>query len=135
MKCYFNWIVVLILIYRVEIGHCSLQAVFRREEGKYLSNNVIGTKKTESELDCCALCSRESSCVSVNYQMSGENQGLCELNNKTLKDSKEDGKERPEFVNLEIIRRVSFNRKQDSIPILYLFTFCLTVTGIFVSAT
>ena len=102
------WLLVQIFIFGIEMGGCSLQAFFQREEGKYLGNNVIRTEQTENGLDCAALCSRESSCLSVNYKMSGENQGLCELNNDTLENSKlEDGSAMPEFVNLKILKRVS----------------------------
>ena len=102
------WIVIQIVTYRVEIGHCSLQAFFQRKEGKYLANNVLKTQQTASELDCAGLCSRERSCVSVNYKKSGENQGLCELNTKTLEDSKENVVEMSGFINLQIIKRVCF---------------------------
>ena len=101
------WAIVSILIFSFDLGS-SLQAFFHRTEGKYLANNVIRTEQTASELDCAALCSRESSCESVNYKMSGKKKGLCELNSKTLEaGSEEDEREISEFINLRIIDRVS----------------------------
>ena len=81
--------------------------MLKRKDGEYLANNVIRTDNADSELHCTLLCSNEISCVSVNYKKSGENRGMCELNNKTLQDSEEDGRESLDFVHLYVIERVS----------------------------
>ena len=77
----------------------------RRRE--IFGKHVIKIEKNRSELACGSLCSRENSCVSVNYKKSGKDQGICELNNKTLEDSDKDGRKKGEFVNLAIVERVT----------------------------
>ena len=108
MKSYIQfWTAIQVVLFFVLEGVCcSHQALFKREVGQYLANNAIRTEQTNSELDCSALCSRESSCVAVNYKTSGENRGMCELKNKDLQDAAEDGRLMPEFTNLRILQRV-----------------------------
>ena len=81
-------------------------AVFRREGGTNLANNVINTKQRTSEAECGILCSKESSCVSVNYKKSGSDKGKCELNDKLMEDSEENKERNSEFDYLEIVQRV-----------------------------
>ena len=80
-------------------------ATFKRKVGKYLPDSVIATKYTESELECSMHCTSHDACLSVNYKTSGVEQGLCQLNNKTLSEKLRllsDEK----FVHLSVIKRV-----------------------------
>ena len=81
------------------------EAMFRREKGKYLNGNVIKTLYARSEFDCRLFCAREAACASVNYKISGENKGKCELTTALL--SHGNAVEKTEFNNLEIVYRVS----------------------------
>ena len=62
------------------------QAIFRKSEQKYLPNQVLQTKETNSELECGLHCVAEKSCTSVNYKTRGcgMGKGRSELNNKTV---------------------------------------------------
>ena len=102
-----TWITIQVLAVCIGIGWCSIQGFFQRKEGRYLGDSAIRMEQTGSEFDCAALCSKEMLCVSVNYKNPGENQGMCELNNRTLEDSQEDENEMPEFIYLEIVEWVS----------------------------
>ena len=102
-----TWIAIQVLAVYIGIGSCSIQGFFKRKEGKYLANSALRMEQTDNELECGALCSREMFCVSANYKNSGENQGMCELNNRTLEESQEDGEEMPEFTYLGIVKWVS----------------------------
>ena len=90
-------------------GECSKQAVFRRNEQKYLAHHVIETNQAESELECAVQCVADGSCASVNYKTSGIGKGLCELNNKTLQDTSDadESAHNPEFNHLYVIKQVS----------------------------
>ena len=83
------------------------EALFRREEGTYLAKSVIKAKQGVTKAECGINCSRESSCVSVNYKKSGIDQGKCELNDKLLEDCEENEKSDSEWDYFEIIQRVS----------------------------
>ena len=85
------------------------QAIFKRNEQKYLANHVIETKQAGSELECGLHCLADKSCTSVNYKTSGIGKGLCELNDKTVEEtSNVDEKiHDPEFDHLAVIERVS----------------------------
>ncbi len=88
-------------------GECLVkQAVFRRNEKKYLANHVLETRQAETELECGMHCVGHGSCTSVNYKTSGNGKGLCELNKKTLREiSDADGSmHNPEFNHLYIIQ-------------------------------
>ncbi|XP_028398876.1 lactadherin-like [Dendronephthya gigantea] len=79
----------LILISKIfQSGECQIihQAVFRKEQQKYLANHVIDTKHAHTESECYIYCVRDKSCVSVNFKTSGTGEGLCELNSKTLQE-------------------------------------------------
>ena len=80
--------------------------VFQRKPGRYLGNYVIRSLKTESEFDCSYGCLNEPECASVNFKVAGENEGLCELNSKTLQESPDETRSDPEYVFLEIDTRV-----------------------------
>ena len=85
----------------------SMQAVFRREEQKYLANHVITTKQAATELECGMHCVADGSCLSVNYKISGAGKGRCELNNKTLQETSEaDQETNPEFNHLYVVKKV-----------------------------
>ena len=86
---------------------CTDQAFFRRNEQKYLANNVIETKQAYTELECGLYCVADISCVSVNYKTSGIGKGRCELNNKTLQETSDEETHSPEFTHLAVIERVS----------------------------
>ena len=97
------------MISKISQGECSIkQASFVINKQKYLANHVFETKQAESELQCSMHCVRVGSCVSVNYKISGIGKGLCELNNKTLKEiSDADGSmHNTEFNHLYIIKKV-----------------------------
>ena len=88
-------------------GECLQQAVFRRNEQKYLANHVIATKQAATELECGMHCVAYGSCLSVNYKISGVNKGRCEPNNKTLEETFNADKEiNSEFNHLYIIKKV-----------------------------
>ena len=115
------WIFLQAAVLHVKFGHCSRQveALFKRKAGEYLANYAFRTEKANSEFDCTLLCSRETSCVSINYKKSGENRRRCELNNKTLQDSEENRKESSEFVYFWVIKRVSIYIPLSNEPFLY----------------
>jgi hypothetical protein len=101
--------VLFFMISKISQGECSIkQASFVINKQKYLANHVFETKQAESELKCSMHCVRVGSCVSVNYKISGIGKGLCELNNKTLKEiSDADGSmHNSEFNHLDIIKKV-----------------------------
>ncbi|XP_028393197.1 uncharacterized protein LOC114517608 [Dendronephthya gigantea] len=93
-------------------GECTtVQAFFRKDDGKYLANHVIETKHAETELECGMHCVAHGSCVSVNYRISGIGKGRCELNSKTLQDTSDDDMKRsrfsnPEFRHMYIIKQI-----------------------------
>ena len=86
-------------------GRCANKAVFRKIKGKYLPNSVFKTLETTDELHCTSYCSRDGSCVSVNFKISGKDRGLCELNSRTMKDVN-DEQNKAEFNYLGIVTRV-----------------------------
>ena len=67
-------------------GVATKHAKLKRKTGKFLPDSVITTKYAESELECSMHCTRLDACLSVNYKASGVEQGLCQLNNKTLSE-------------------------------------------------
>ena len=81
------------------------QAIFERNEQKYLANHVIETKQAGSELECGLHCIADKSCTSINYKTSGDGKGRCELNNKT--SHVDDKIHDLEFNHLAVIERVS----------------------------
>ena len=84
-----------------------MQAVFRREEQKYLANHVITTKQAETEFECGLHRVADGSCLSVNYKISGVNKGRCELNNRTLQETSEGDQEtNHEFNHLYVFEKV-----------------------------
>ena len=94
------------MVFRYETVFCfNNKVMFRRQEGTYLANNVIKTDKTSNEFECGALCSRESSCVSINYKKSGSDKGKCELNDKLMEAGQKQGNY--EYDYLELVKWVS----------------------------
>ena len=81
------------------------QAIFERNEQKYLANHVIETKQAGSELECGLHCIADKSCTSINYKTSGDGKGRCELNNRT--SHVDDKIHDLEFNHLAVIERVS----------------------------
>ena len=83
------------------------QAIFKRNEQKYLANHVIETKQAGSELECGLHCIANKSCTSINYKTSGIGKG--ELNDKTVEETPDvhDKIHDPEFNHLAVIKRVS----------------------------
>ena len=59
------------------------QAVFLRKTGQFLADSEITRRHAESEVECSVYCTIHKRCVSVNYKVSGPDQGLCQLNNST----------------------------------------------------
>ena len=72
-----------------------------------------------------ALCSRESSCVSINYKKSGLNKGKCELDDKLMEESEENRRKNCEYGYLELVSNVSLFMQVEclkpffAIPILF----------------
>ena len=97
----------IMLVFFVKHGSLrQIQAFFNRNVGEYLVNNVIRTIQVHSEFECGVHCSRDTSCVSVNYKVFGENIGTCELNNCSLYGSEENRRKEIGFVNLRIFKPV-----------------------------
>ena len=82
-------------------------AIFTRKTGKLLPDSVIATKYTESELECSMHCTSHDACLSVNYKTRGVEQGLCQLNNKTLSEKLKLASDE-KFVHLSVIKRVRY---------------------------
>ena len=97
----------LIFIFQISQGVCTEQAIFLRNEEKYLANHVIETKQAGSEFECGLHCVADRSCTSVNYKTSGVGKGRCELNNKTLREVPDEETHNPDFVHLAVVKRVS----------------------------
>ena len=101
--------IILIISQIPEPGEClTRQAIFRIDKRKYLGNHVIETRKADTELECGMHCVGHGSCVSVNYKTAGIDKGLCELNNKTLREvtDNDDSMNDPDFSHLYIIKEV-----------------------------
>ena len=47
------------------------QAIFKRNEQKYLADHVMKKEQAESELECGSHCIADKSCTSINYKISG----------------------------------------------------------------
>ena len=89
------------------IANTSLHnALYYRYRGKYLSNSVIRAKLAMTENECAIYCSRDKECLSVNYKTTGENLGLCELNNMALSEAGTNSVCNDEFNYLQILNRV-----------------------------
>lgn len=85
------------------------QGTFRRYEQKYLANHVIERREEDTEFDCSLRCVGHSTCVSINYKISGNDQGLCELNNKKTEGTFDaDELINIEFNHLAMINTVSY---------------------------
>ncbi len=110
IMCFLVCLLVIILISKItQPGECLVrQAVFRRNEKKYLANHVFETRQAETELECGMQCVGHGSCASVNYKTSGNGKGLCELNSKTLREISDVDRSmhNPEFNHLYIIKTV-----------------------------
>ena len=92
------------MILRYATVFCFYKKVmFRRQEGTFLADNVIRTDKTSNEFECGAICSKESTCVSINYKKSGSDKGKCELNNKLMEDSEANRRMDREYDYLELV--------------------------------
>ena len=89
----------------VSVGRCVHEAIYRKIKGKHLTDSTFKRLRTQNALHCTSYCSRELSCSSVNFKISGADQGLCELNNKTMSE-RTDNEENTEFEYLEIVLRV-----------------------------
>jgi hypothetical protein len=88
-------------------GVTMKHAIFKRKTGQYLPDSVITKKYAESELECSMHCTSIDACLSVNYKASGEDQGLCQLNNSTTSENLglvSDDK----FMHLSILKRVKY---------------------------
>ena len=100
---------VLITIIQPRESLASEEILFKKSEQQYLSNHVMETKKTESELICGLYCAAEKSCTSINYKTSGSDKGQCELNDKTVEASSDidDKIHHAKYNHLAVIQRVS----------------------------
>lgn len=62
-----------------------------RENRKLKGNHLIQRLSTTSQISCSHLCLKNSRCLSINYNLSGvEDGGLCELNDAGLSDDFEE---------------------------------------------
>ncbi|XP_028396023.1 uncharacterized skeletal organic matrix protein 5-like [Dendronephthya gigantea] len=82
-------------------GICGKQTLFHRKTGKYLPDSVITSRYAGSSMECSIYCTEIEGCVSVNYKASGQDEGLCELNNSTI--TEETAVDNEEFVYLSIV--------------------------------
>lgn len=73
--------------------HCFQEAFFRKETAVYFADHAFKREAKSSEIECCGYCLEDASCVSVNYKLAGDHQGLCELNANTLEDFPHDRKQ------------------------------------------
>ena len=105
----------------------SEQAIFKRNEQKYLADHVIETKQAGSEVECGMHCVANKSCTSINYKISGIGKGRCELNNKIAEEtsSVHDKIHDPEFNHLAVIKRVVSLQ----LKICFIFRGCLHCFG------
>ncbi len=106
--CFLVCLLAISLISKItQPGECSVRrALFGRHEQKYLANHVLETRQAETELECGMHCVGHGSCASVNYKTSGNGIGLCELNEKTLREISDGSMHNPEFNYLYIIKTV-----------------------------
>ena len=98
------WLFWNIWILSPNFASCFREAVFYKEKGVYFANHVIETEETSSELECCSLCLVQTPCTSVNYKSSGDREGLCELNDRILKDFPHHGTKNSEYIYFEKLR-------------------------------
>lgn len=107
LSIYSQFILILTIAQHVK---CSdEQAVFRKSVQKYLENHVIERRHANTEFECGLYCLRNASCTSINYKISGSSKGLCELNNRSLRqtfDGAETMVHNPEFNYLYISEKV-----------------------------
>ena len=92
------------LILVANFSHCCQEVIFLKSEGVYFANRVAQIKDAASEINCCIYCMKDDSCLSVNYQTSGRNRGLCQLNAEKLKDFPQDRIRNPDFCYFEKIK-------------------------------
>ena len=108
LSIYSQFILILTLI--AQPVKCSdEQAIFRKSVQKYLENHVIERRHANTELECVLYCLRNASCTSINYKISSSSKGLCELNNRSLRqtlDVAETMVHNPEFNYLHISEKV-----------------------------
>ena len=74
-------------------AYCFQEALFRKETGVFLAGHTLKTEVESSEIECCGQCLEDASCMSVNYKIAGDHQGLCELNANIFEDFPQDRKQ------------------------------------------
>ena len=84
--------------------------IFQRKIGYYFGKYSIKTSTENSEFDCSNSCVNEPECVSVNFKVKGEDEGLCELNSRTLDELPQEVQRDVEYVYLEVLMRVRNGR-------------------------
>ncbi|XP_028396132.1 uncharacterized protein LOC114520116 [Dendronephthya gigantea] len=94
-----------IFLTAVHEGESSFQASYRKHKGRYLANHVFRKEEAKYEHDCATYCIRDELCASVNYKVSGESKGLCELNSKPLHDDTKKETYNVEFNHLAIVKK------------------------------
>jgi hypothetical protein len=101
-----RWLAFLLVASKQFCSPTTQNALNYRHRGKYLRNHVIRTTIAMTESDCAVYCLKDEECASVNYKTTGENLGLCELNNTTLSEACTYSEDNQEFNNLQILQRV-----------------------------
>ncbi len=118
-------------------GECSVkQALFGRNEQKYLANHVLETRQAKTELECGMHCLGHGSCASVNYKTFGNGKDICELNSKTLQETSDaDGNmQNPEFTHLYIMETVRKIRAFLDAPVAsYILSNMMIIADVFPS--
>lgn len=104
---FFLWAASIGLFGPLKVATGLNNVLFHRITGRYLGDHIIETLKTKCEIECGANCLNEAECVSVNFKVTGNDKGLCELNSKTLDEIEDGGQNAPEYIYLGIIQRVT----------------------------
>lgn len=82
------------------------EVVFHRKRGRFLGTHSVKISKTGSELDCGYACAEELECVSANFKVKGEDEGLCVLNSRSFDELPKEVGSDEEYVYLAVIMRV-----------------------------
>ena len=107
VNAYARWpIFSLYFVWLKPVG-CSEQVLFNRHADSYFDGYVLRAERANTEVECVIYCTRQFSCASANFKVSGQNNGLCELNSEGVEDFPGNRIKNRDFVYLEIFERVS----------------------------
>ena len=89
------------------VGRCADKVLFLKETNLRLKGSVLKTVHAKDQFECIVFCSKESSCVSVNFKHTGLDQESCELNSKTFNESEpKKCLKHPQYNYLEMVEKV-----------------------------